>query len=197
MAQTQNAAPGVAAADPIMPDAMTSGAVAAPDFTNAMGNAATGVNVVTTDGPGGRFGVTISAMSSLSAAPPSLLACIHRQSPVAAAIAANGAFCVNVLGSAQAALSDIFAGRTPMAPDGEYRHGDRFRLGDWRRLATGAPVLEGAVASFDCRLAEAHAFGTHRMFVGLVIAVREGGGAPLIYHNRAYGRPISPRTPPC
>jgi len=173
MAQTQNAA------------------VAATDFTNAMGNAATGVNVVTTAGPGGRFGVTVSAMSSLSASPPSLLVCIHRQSPVADAIAANGAFCVNVLGSAQAALSDIFAGRAAVTG------GDRFGRGEWDRLETGAPALGGAVASFDCRLAEAHAFGTHQMFVGLVVAVREGGGAPLIYHNRAYGRPISPETPPC
>jgi flavin reductase len=45
------------------------------NFIAAMGAAATGVSVVTTEGLAGRFGLTVSAISSVSAEPPMLLAC--------------------------------------------------------------------------------------------------------------------------
>ncbi|GEB48536.1 flavin reductase family protein [Streptomyces cacaoi] len=47
-----------------------------------MGNAATGVTVVTTDGPHGRYGQTVSAMCSVSADPPALLVCVTVRSPL-------------------------------------------------------------------------------------------------------------------
>ena len=50
-------------------------------FVNAMSAAVTGVNLITTDGRAGRFGVTVSAMCSVSADPPILLACVNRRSP--------------------------------------------------------------------------------------------------------------------
>ena len=45
-----------------------------------MGAAVTGVSVVTTDGAGGRLGLTVSSMASVSADPPMLLVCIGRRS---------------------------------------------------------------------------------------------------------------------
>ena len=60
------------------------------DFVAAMGLAATGVSVVTTDGPAGRFGLTVSAVSSVSAEPPLVLVCINRKSPAMAAVEAPG-----------------------------------------------------------------------------------------------------------
>ena len=64
----------------------------ASDFVVAMRAAVTGVNVVTTDGVGGRLGRTVSALASVSAEPEILLVCIARRSPLAVAIRMNGVF---------------------------------------------------------------------------------------------------------
>ena len=79
-------------------------------FLEGMSRAATFVAVVTTDGEAGRFGVTISSLTSVSADGdhPSLLACLHHMSPVAAAILKNRAFCANLLHEDQHQVSDLF-----------------------------------------------------------------------------------------
>ena len=82
-------------------------------FIAAMGRLVTGVTIVTTDGPAGRFGITVSAFSSVSADPPLVLACVNRKSPVVAAVLANGVFCINVLADAHRHVADTFAGRNP------------------------------------------------------------------------------------
>ena len=56
------------------------------DFLAAMAQAASGVTVVATGRGAQRWGVTVSAMSSVSADPPLVLVCIHHKSPVCAAI---------------------------------------------------------------------------------------------------------------
>ena len=70
-------------------------------FLAAMRRVAATVTVVTTAGPGGRLGLTVSAMSSVSADPPSLVVGIHSGSPVAAAITRNSCFAVNLLDASQ------------------------------------------------------------------------------------------------
>ncbi len=149
-------------------------------FREAMSYAAASVTVVTTDGAAGRAGVTVSAMSSVSAdQSPVLLACIHHRSPAAAAILANGVFCVNLLRDDQAAVADRFAGR--LGP------GDRFAGADWAPLTTGAPRLVDPLAAFDCRLLSAQAVGTHQVLFGQVAEVwLAGAGQPLVYARRAY-----------
>jgi Flavin reductase like domain len=67
----------------------TTGFGSATGFRSAMRGAASGVTVVATDGPGGRFGQTVSAMCSVSADPPLVLICLHGRSPANDAIAAN------------------------------------------------------------------------------------------------------------
>lgn len=157
------------------------------DFLAAMSQAATTVSIVTTDGPAGRFGVTVSAMASVSAdgAAPTLLVCVHHRSPAAAAILENGVFCVNVLAAHQAEVSDCFAGRVP-APGG-----DKFACVEWVEGATGAPRAADMRVAFDCRLAGSHLVGTHHIFIGAVERVHMGDGtAPLIHSGRAYCAPV-------
>src|ERR1700752_3118648 len=120
-------------------------AVGRDAFIEAMRRAATGVTLVTTDGPAGRFGVTVSAFASVSADPPMLLACINRKSPAAAAIAANGGFCVNVLSAEQSPLADVFAGRPERFRPLRFRRPDLARAGGGRRLGD-------SIASFACAL---------------------------------------------
>ena len=122
-------------------------------FLDGMSRAACTVSVVTTAGAAGRGGVTVSAMTSVSAdgAAPSLLVCVNQQSAAAGMILQNGVFCVNVLRDDQAHISDTFAGRT------KNPSGDRFEGVSWRALKSGAPVLDEALVAFDCRLGAASA----------------------------------------
>ena len=155
-------------------------------FLDGMSHAACTVSVVTTDGVAGRAGVTVSAMSSVSAdgAAPTLLVCVHWQSAAAAAVIANGAFCVNVLRDDQSHLSDIFGGRR------KTEDGDKFSGTRWVPGATGSPRLWGCLVAFDCRLQHHLQVGTHMIFFGAVQAIAKAPlGSPLIYANRAYGTP--------
>jgi flavin reductase len=154
--------------------------VEADRFREAMRLMATGVSVVTTDGPAGRFGVTVSSMCSLSLDPPSVLACVHHLSPAFKAIVANGVFCANVLAAEQARVSDSFAGRLQELKD------DKFACAQWGVLQTGSPVLAGALIAFDCRLSRDVEFGSHRILMGTVIELQAQDGRPLIYSDRAY-----------
>jgi flavin reductase (DIM6/NTAB) family NADH-FMN oxidoreductase RutF len=153
--------------------------VARDIFVSAMSRVANGVYVVSTDGLAGREGVTVSSACSVTAEPPSLLACIHHLSGAANAIEHNGVFCLNVLALSQQRVSEAFAGRI----DGLE---DRFSVARWRTLATGSPVLEDAVAAFDCRVDHMLTEGTHRIFIARVVAAWEGPGVPLVYSRRSY-----------
>jgi flavin reductase (DIM6/NTAB) family NADH-FMN oxidoreductase RutF len=153
-------------------------------FIDGMSRAATCVNVVTTDGPAGRFGVTVSAMSAISAGGehPTVLVCVHHQSRSAPAIIENGTFCINVLRDDQSSIADCFADRI-RRPDG-----DKFGCARWVRESTGAPRLADPLAAFDCRVLSAERVGTHHIFIGAVeTVVTAGSGAALIYADRAYG----------
>ncbi|MGE3876517.1 MAG: LysR substrate-binding domain-containing protein [Parvibaculaceae bacterium] len=155
-------------------------------FLTGMGLAACTVNVVTTNGKAGRHGVTVSAMSSVSADTtlPTLLVCIHHLSPAVQAIINNGVFCVNVLRDDQSFVSDCFAGRIRTAD------GDKFSCTSWTTLATGAPRAIDALAAFDCHILSAQQIGTHYVIVGSVTEIfASDSGSPLIYANRAYGTP--------
>lgn len=151
------------------------------DFLEGMSRAAQTVSVVTTDGPAGSAGVTVSAMCSVSADPPMVLACIHHQSRAVPAVRQNAVFCVNVLADTMQQVSDTFATITPA--------GDMFDVAQWQSAATGAPVLTGALACFDCRVEEIHRAGSHFIFLGNVEDVVLSDGRPLIYGSRSYGAP--------
>lgn len=154
-------------------------------FLDGMSRAAATVSVVATDGPAGRAGVTVSAMSSVSAdgPAPTLLVCVHHLSPAAPAIVANGAFCVNLLREDQGAVADRFAGRLPLLGP------DKFAGDDWEAMPTGSPRLLGGLVAFDCRVASAERVGTHHVLLGEVRGVAVGAGAPLVFANRAYVEP--------
>ncbi len=149
-------------------------------FIAAMAGAATQVSVVTTDGPAGRFGVTVSAFSSVSAEPPLVLVCINRRSLAVEAIEANGAFCVNLLGDDQSDIANCFAGRSGVIAPYD------FNCADWLDAATSAPVLSGALANFDCTVETGYDAGTHRIFIGRVARALSRDAAPLAFSQRAY-----------
>lgn len=150
-------------------------------FREAMSRVAAAVHVVTTAGPAGLGGITATAVTSITVEPPMMLFCINKTSPSAARMLENGVFCVNTLASADQPLSDVFAGRTDQHLE------ERFKTGEWTKLATGAPVLGMALAAFDCRLVEAKEVTTHLVVIGVVEAVEiASGGEALLYAHRKY-----------
>lgn len=150
------------------------------DFREAMARVCAAVNIITTDGPAGRGGLTATAMCSVSDEPPTLLVCMRQSSAQSHLFTENRRFCVNVLAGDQRELAGHFAG-------GLQDMNARYAAADWTTLATGAPVLSGAVASFDCELAEVHVAATHNILIGRVMALACCLSADaLAYCDRAY-----------
>ncbi|HUO53479.1 MAG TPA: flavin reductase family protein [Rhodoblastus sp.] len=152
-------------------------------YRDAMSEIASPVHLIATDGPAGVAGMTVTALASVSDHPATLLVCVNRTSPSTPRFLDNKVFSVNSLGAEDQPLADVFAGRT-------HEHfAEKFSHGAWRRGATGAPLLESALANFDCRLVDAKEVGTHFVLFGEVVTVaRRDVGAGLLYHRRSYGR---------
>lgn len=151
-------------------------------FVDAMAASAMGVCIVTTQGPAGKFGLTVSAWSSVSAEPPVVLVCINRKNLLVEAVVQNGRFAVNVLTEAQSRLARIFAGRPASGKAYD------FSAAQWHAAPSGDVLLDQASATFSCALDHWHDVGTHRVFMGRVESVGSSDAAPLLYHNRTFGR---------
>lgn len=150
-------------------------------YREAMSHFAGAVHVVTTDGTHGRRGVTVTAACSVSDNPPTLLVCLNRNNPANCLFEQNGVFTLNTLSAAQQPLAVAFSGKDHLTQD------QRFALGSWETIDTGAPVLVGAMATFECRLIEAKDVATHRVLFGEVTAIKTGANlSPLVYLNRGY-----------
>lgn len=147
-------------------------------FIAAMRQVAATVTVVTTDGPAGQAGATVSAFTSLSADPPSVLVCLKADSRIARAVRDNGVFCVNVLPEDAVELARCFAG----AFDDEQP--DRFEGLDVTTTGEG-PILPRATA-FACTLNHAVVHGSHAICIGNVTGISNAGETPLTYMSGAF-----------
>ena len=152
-------------------------------FLDGMSRAASTVNIITTDGPAGKTGVTVSAMSSVSADSerPSLLVCVNKSSRSADMIRENGRFFVNVLRDSQAWISDAFAGRV--------QTDDRFGFGTWHQTGLGSWELENAIVAFDCELVSEVLYGTHYIFIGEVENATVAANGPALVYSSTASRP--------
>lgn len=134
----------------------------------------TGVTIVAVRAGGRVHGMTVSAFAPLSLEPPLLLVSVSRDAPLLSHIEDAGQFTVNVLSHAQRGLATRFA--------------DRFPVGPTPFPADGAPVLEGALASFVCTLESPHEAGDHRLLIGRIERSEVSGDeGPLTYYRREYG----------
>lgn len=150
-------------------------------YRDAMARFGGAVHVVTTDGIAGRRGATVIAACSVSDSPPTVLVCVNRENPKNECFVKNGNFALNTLSSTQQPLAIGFSGVNGLALD------ERFALGRWDTIATGAPTLIDALAVFDCEVIEAQDFATHRVLFGKVTGIRIGDTLdPLIYFDRGY-----------
>jgi flavin reductase (DIM6/NTAB) family NADH-FMN oxidoreductase RutF/2-polyprenyl-6-methoxyphenol hydroxylase-like FAD-dependent oxidoreductase len=147
------------------------------DLRRALGQFATGVNVVTARGPDGvPVGMTVNSFSSASLDPPMVTWCVRRDAPSARAFTTASHFAVHVLDAAHAQLAHQFSKPAP----------DKFAgvaldngLGD-------TPVLLGAIAHFECRNVRTVDVGDHIMLIGEVERYEARGGEPLIFHSGGF-----------
>ena len=165
-----------------MSDARPSPAPVAPAaFRAAVSRWATGVSVVTAAADGADAGLTVNALLSVALQPPSLLVSLQQDVDTLPVLRKAGAFAVNLLAADQQALSERFARAAPSA--------EKFRDLSFHRGATGAALLDGAVAVFECRVVSATPAFDHLLVVGEVVRIEEGGEAPpLVFYRSRYAR---------
>jgi flavin reductase len=171
----------------VMPDATDAGGRKRPapepraldaQFKAAMRRLAAGVALVTTTHEGRRYGMTATAVSSLTADPPALTISINRTASIYGPLMARGEFCVNLLRDSHLELCRSFSGASAT---------DRFQHGVWRDHKRGLPYLVDSQAAIICRMGPSLTFATHTVFVGEVLSiVLDDEVAPLIYLDGDY-----------
>jgi flavin reductase (DIM6/NTAB) family NADH-FMN oxidoreductase RutF len=152
-------------------------------FRDLMARFATGVSVVAARHGPLLAGMTANAIASISVDPPLMMASIARKAETHGAIIGSHAFAISILADDQRALAECFARPTTA----EKLTG--FCGAAWHEAETGSPVLEGALAFFDCRLTARHDGGDHTIFLGEIVAAgfREDA-EPLLWYASAYHR---------
>jgi len=149
------------------------------DYRSAMRQIPAAVAVVTTCAGGVRQGLTVTAVSSVSADTPQLLVCVNRETRSGAAISAAGQFAVNFLDTDHAGLANVFA-----APTDD--HAGRFDRAEWVDGPAGSPLLRDALVAFDCVVVNEMNSGTHTSFIGQVVGIRARDGRPLLHRRGTF-----------
>ena len=148
------------------------------EFRAALGMFATGVTIVTARGPDGEpVGLTANSFNSVSLNPPLVLWSLSRRAGTLAAFRAGSHYAINILAADQRALAERFASKSA----------DRFAGVKCHEGTAGAPVIEGAVAVFECFNRSRYEEGDHVIFVGEVERCEHRAGAqPLLFHGGRY-----------
>ncbi len=152
------------------------------NFLEAMARLASAVHIVTTHHAGSDYGMTVTAVTSLSTDPRSILLSVNRKAAAHDAVLAAGELCLNTLRPGQAALARTFAGITGVRGCARFEHG-AWEFGDGR-----PPALRDAASLMLCNVLQSHVIGTHRVFACSVSSVMLGQEPQaLVYGNRRFG----------
>ncbi len=147
------------------------------EFRKALGQYATGVIVITARAPDGRkIGVTANSFTSVSLDPPLVSWCPAKKAPSLPDLTASTHFAVNILATDQHHLSRQFA--TPAE--------DKFLGVPTSEGVSGVPLIDGAIATFQCRTVQRVEAGDHVIFLGEVERYDVTSGEPLVFHSGFY-----------
>lgn len=156
-------------------------------FRDAMACLPAAVNIITTDGPQGRCGITASAVCSVTDSPPTMLVCINQTSYVHDVLRQNRNVCINVLAAECQDLARTFAGMTGCSMD------ERFDHCAWESGCSAVPVLSEAIASLEGAIVDIKTVGSHSvMFVRVDHISTRADGDGLIYFGRQFHRLARP-----
>lgn len=152
---------------------------AAARFRQAMRGFASTVTIITAGDHERHHGMTATAVMPISMDPPTLAICIDRSRQLHDILVSARRFCVNVLDEAQSPVSTAFSGGENAA--------QRFDQGTWEYFEDGLGYLADAQSNMICEKAAAVPFGTHTLFFGTVVEVRDAERqTPLVYLNAGY-----------
>ena len=153
------------------------------DYRRLLGFWATGVSVVTAEGPDGPYGATLNAFSSVSLDPPLLLVCFDHSARTLGAVRHARRFCVNVLSAEQEELSRRFVGKRPMD--------EKFAELAWAD-DHGAPVLRDCLAVIVCDLTSEVEAGDHTIVLGTPVHIAANDSLhPLVFYRGGYWERIA------
>jgi flavin reductase (DIM6/NTAB) family NADH-FMN oxidoreductase RutF len=149
------------------------------NLRGALGRFATGVTVITARSfDGTPVGFTANSFNSVSLDPPLILWSLARSSARLGAYRAAEHYAVNILSADQSELARRFAGKME----------DRYAGVAWSEGLGGAPVLDGALAVFECAHEAVYPAGDHELFIGRVSRCAIAEGAPLTFFAGRFGR---------
>ncbi len=155
------------------------------EFRNCCGRFATGVTVVTAMlNDGSPVGVTANSFSSVSLDPPLILFCLDKKALSFDAFNLASHFAFNILSESQQAVSNNFASQGI----------DKFKDANFKLNDSGVPILEGCLATIECRMHAIHDGGDHQIIVGKVQSMAmkdlsaDEHGRPLLYFSGKYGK---------
>ena len=152
------------------------------EYRRVVGRFATGITVVTTVADGEHHAMTCNSFTSVSLDPVLVLFCPEKIARFHDAVLSSGTWAVSVLGDQQQSVSRHFASRG--RPIVNQFAGVDHHLGP----VTGAAVLEGSLASLECRTVSVADAGDHSVVIGAVLGlgVPDPDGAPLLYYEGRY-----------
>ena len=152
----------------------------------AFGAFATGVTVVTVGGAD-PHGMTANSFTLVSLNPPLVLVCVDRRAVMHERLKNTGMFAVSILSRAQENVARYFADR--LRPTGPAQ----FDTVGWRAgPATGAPLIDGALAHLECRLWRTYAGGDHTIFTGELVGLHQYGDDDPVLFMQGRFRQIGP-----
>ena len=146
-------------------------------FRGALGTFVTGVTVVTTDSPEGPVAIVANSFSSVSLDPPLVLWSPAKSSKRFEHFAGSRRFAVHVLAADQRDICAAIINSKTAIKDVPTHLSH-----------CGMPIIEGALATFECNLEATHDAGDHVIVVGLVTKAHHRGGDPLVFHAGKYGQ---------
>ena len=145
----------------------------------ALYHLASPVSVLTVrTGDGQLHGTTASTVTLVSREPLLLGVCLRAGSQFARLAVQEGRFAVNVLSAGQADLATHFATSGRRDGAAQFAH-----TGWSAALYAGAPLLDGALAHYDCRVHGTHPLGDGLVLVGQVVHATASQEAPLFSYT--------------
>ena len=150
-------------------------------YRDAMARMPSAISIVTTNGPGGKWGTTVSAICSVSDSPPMILICLNRENRANAIIKKNMVLAVNVLSDNQFQFSSKFASKSPDALELE------FTATHWKSYRDVLPVLGGAAVNLVGKVDRSIEVASHTVFFVLVeLIATYNESMPIVYFDRNF-----------
>ncbi len=147
------------------------------EFRNALGRFGTGVTIITTAHEGRPVGITVNSFTSVSLDPALVLWAPAKASLRFNTFESATHYAIHVLDQSQTELACQFA-----------KDAEKFDSCDWHWNDQGVPLIDKAVARFECERVSSHDGGDHAIVVGRVLRAANFGGEPLMFFGGEFGR---------